>query len=167
MKSTHILSLVTVFSLACAIANPSKVEEFDSEKKSVKEMLGIVKEKLAAGERDAVIFPSGRLKLFAPEAGGELAEAKDLSSLEEPKDFSVNDADHLINVQKWILATQVKWVTVRMDVDLPSKYFFELEKLLSENKVSYIVSMHDYEIDQGYQIEAMPDFPQVPQLEKP
>lgn len=166
MKSTCIFSLVTVFSLACAIGNPSKIAEFDSEQSSVKEMLGIVKEKMAAGEKDAVIFPSGRLKLFTPDEDGEPVDAKDLNELQKFTDYSVKDATHLANVQMWIITKQVKWVMVRMDVDLPSKYFFELEKILSENNVSYIVSYEDYEIDGGFRLEMMPGFPPVPQLEK-
>ena len=60
MKHTQLLALLTLCSIANAVGGPSKVEKFDAEKKSVNEMLLVVKERIAAGEDKAVLFPSGQ-----------------------------------------------------------------------------------------------------------
>ena len=64
-------------------------------------------------------------------------------------EISFDDENHLGKVEAWVLENDVKSVVVRLDLDLPSKAFFELEKALSFRDVAYMVVRTDHEREQG------------------
>ena len=147
MKPILLLSVIVLLCVRPAMGEPSKVKDFDDEKRSIREMLAVVRERMASGEKEAVIFPTGRFRF--PVATGKEPEDGRTTGISGEQKYSFGDARYLSNIESWILEENVKWVFIRLDVDIPSKHFFTLEKLLSEKDVSYILSPQDYDVANG------------------
>lgn len=162
MKNALLHSLLALCFIGAAGAEPGKIDEFDADQRSIEEMLKAVREQVAAGEDKVVQFPSGQFKLFP---AGEDEEDRGAKLVTGEIGVKLDDAGSLKKVEAWILDKKPGWVHLRMDVDLASKHFFELEKLLSAKKVSYIVSTMDYEVEGGLHLMVVPGPPTLPKVE--
>lgn len=129
--------------------------EFDDQK-SVRELLAIVSERIAAGEDQDLVFTTGQFKLFAAPGGGGGGEPAGPTQQPSDLEISFDDENYLGKVESWILNHEVKNVVVRLDLEVPSKAFFELEKALSFRNVAYTVVRTDHERERGLHLMAIP-----------
>ena len=138
-----------------------EVIEFDGNK-SIKEMLQVVKSEIKKGETKAVMFSIGEFHLVRPneDDGGD----QHVTNLANPLSVELADRASLRNVKEWCETNKVKWVYLRVDLDVKSKHFFQLEEQLRSGGIQYILSSGDTKKEGVITLNHIPGAPVMPTI---